>query len=105
MSMSASCLNWWYMLGSFFLICSAAFAAPGFGDPNALDGRRLGHAGRMEPDELHLHELRAGVVGERMTLARVFPAVARDLVVAPDAAYRQDDRHRAKHLQPAAQAL
>jgi hypothetical protein len=23
MSMSASCLNWWYMLGSFFLMCSA----------------------------------------------------------------------------------
>ncbi len=25
--MSASCLNWWYMLGSFFLMCSAALGS------------------------------------------------------------------------------
>ena len=76
-----------------------------FGDENAPDARRPDHAGRMELDELHVHQLRAGVVGERVAVAGVFPAVARDLVGAADAAGRQHDRLRAKQLEAAALAL
>ena len=70
----------------------AAFAAHAFGDEDAAHARRPDHAGRMELDELHVHQLGAGVVGERVAVAGVFPAVARDLVGAADAAGRQHDR-------------
>ena len=59
----------------------------------------------MELDELHVDQLGAGVVGERVAVAGVFPAVARDLVGAADAAGRQHDRLRAEHLEAAALAL
>ena len=39
-------------------------------------------------------QLGAGVVGERVAVAGVLPAVARDLVGAADAAGRQHDRLR-----------
>ena len=83
----------------------AAFAAHGFGDENAANARRPDHAGRMELDELHVHEIGSGVVGERVTVAGVLPAVARDLVGAADAAGRQDDRLGPEQLEPAALAL
>src|SRR2546423_106402 len=59
----------------------------------------------MELDELHVDQLRAGVVTERMSVARVFPTVARDFVGAPDPAGRQDDRFRAENHEPAALAI
>ena len=59
----------------------------------------------MELHELHVHQLRAGVVGERVAVAGVFPAVARDLVGAADAAGRQHDGFRAKQLEAPALAL
>ena len=40
----------------------------------------------MELDELHVEQFGAGVVGERMAVAGVFPAVAGDLERAADAA-------------------
>ena len=57
----------------------AAFAAHAFGDEDAAHARRPDHAGRMELDELHVLQLGAGVVGERVAVAGVFPAVAGDL--------------------------
>src|SRR5262249_4846657 len=66
---------------------------------------RPDHAGRMELDELHVHQLRASLVGERVAVAGVLPAVARDLVGAADAAGREHDRLRAKHLESPALAL
>ena len=59
----------------------------------------------MELDELHVHQVGAGVVGERVAVAGVFPAVARDLVGAADAAGRQHDRLRPKQLEAPALAL
>ena len=59
----------------------------------------------MELDELHVDQLRAGVVGERMAVAGVFPTVARDLVGSPDAAGGEHDRFRAKNFEPAALAI
>ena len=38
-----------------------------------------------------IQQLRAGVVGERVAVARVLPAVARDLERAAEAAGRHDD--------------
>ena len=69
----------------------AAFAAHAFGHQDAPHAGRPDHAGRMELDELHVHQLGAGVVGQRVPVAGVFPAVARDAVRAPDAARRQHD--------------
>ena len=83
----------------------AAFAAHGFGDEDAANARRPDHAGRMELDELHVHQLGAGVVGERVAVAGVFPAVARDLVGAADAAGREDDRLGLEQLEAPALAL
>ena len=40
----------------------------------------------MELDELHIHQLRAGVIGERLAVAGVFPAIAGDFVGPADAA-------------------
>ena len=70
----------------------AAFAANALGDEDALHARRPDHAGRMELDELHVHQFGARVVGERMSVAGAFPAVAGDLVCAPGAAGRHDHR-------------
>ena len=59
----------------------------------------------MELHELHVDQLGAGVVGERVAVAGVLPAVARDLVGAADAAGGQHDRLGAKQLEAAALAL
>ena len=76
-----------------------------FRHENAANARRPDHAGRMELDELHIHQLGAGVVGERMAVARVFPTVARDLVRAADTAGRQDDGLGLEHLEAPALAV
>ena len=57
-----------------------------------LHARRPDHAGRMELDELHVHQLGPGVVGQRVAVAGVFPAVAGDLVRLADAAGGQHHR-------------
>ena len=82
-----------------------AFASDAFGDENASDARRPHHSGGVELDELHVDQLGARFVGERMAIARVFPAVARDLVGAADSAGRQHDRLCAKDLESSSLAL
>src|SRR5712691_1740055 len=83
----------------------AAFAAHRFGDENASNARRPDHTGWMELDELHVHQLRAGVIGECMAVARVLPAVAGDLVGAAHAAGREDHRFGLEQLEASALAL
>ena len=58
-----------------FIAKDAAFAANGFGDENSLYARRPDHAGRMELDEFHVHELRACLIGEGHTIGGVFPGI------------------------------
>ena len=53
----------------------------------------------MELDEFHVHQFGARVIGERMSVAGAFPAVAGDLVRAPGAAGRHDHRARVEHLE------
>ena len=83
----------------------AAFAAHALGDQDALHARRPDHAGRMELDELHVDQLGAGVVGERVAVAGVLPAVAGDPVGAADAAGREHDRLRLEDHEAAALAV
>ena len=81
----------------------AALAAHTLGDQDTAHARRPHHAGGMKLHELHVHQVRAGVVGQGMPVAGVFPAVAGDLVGAAHAAGAQHDRLGAKH--PEAPAL
>ena len=69
-----------------------ALAADRLGDEQAADARRPDHAGRVELDELHVDELGAGLVGERLAVAGVLPRVRGDLVGLADPAGREDDR-------------
>ena len=55
----------------------------------------------MELDELHVDELGAGAIGQRVPVAGAFPAVARDLVGAADAAGGEDDRLCREHVERA----
>ena len=59
----------------------------------------------MELDELHVEQIGAGIVGQRVTVARVLPAVARDLERAPDAARCEHNRLGPKELETTALAV
>jgi hypothetical protein len=59
----------------------------------------------MELHELHVLEIGTGMVGERVAVAGVFPAVAGDGVGAADAARRQYDRLGVEDPEPAAFAV
>ena len=59
----------------------------------------------MELHELHVLQRGAGVVGERVAVAGVLPAVARDLERAADAAGREHDRLRAEQAEASALAV
>src|SRR5207249_8497089 len=74
----------------------AAFAAYTFGHENAAHAGWPDHAGGMELHELHVDQLGAGCVGERVAVPRVLPRIARDLPRLADAAGRQDDGAGAK---------
>jgi hypothetical protein len=53
----------------------------------------------VELDELHVDQLGAGMIGERMAVAGAFPAVAGDPISAADAAGREHDRLGAEGLE------
>ena len=79
MSMSASCLNWWYMLGSFCLMCSAAF-----GDLLLDPGDVEEHAAvRAAAAGFHLAHDAARDVIARQQLRRDGVAFLSPCVVAP----------------------
>ena len=90
---------------ALLVLQDAAFAAHAFRDENALDAGRPDHAGRMELDELHVDQLGAGVIRERVAVAGAFPAVAGDLVGASDPAGREHDRRGVEDLEPPALPL
>src|SRR5207248_5047972 len=87
---------------ALLVLQNAAFTAHAFGDENSLNARRPDHAGGMKLHELHVHQLRAGVVGERLAVAGVFPTVAGDLVGAPDAAGGQHESFGLEQTEPPA---
>ena len=59
----------------------------------------------MELDELHVHQLGAGPIGQRVAVAGALPAVARDPVGAADASGREHDRLRLEHPETPALAV
>jgi hypothetical protein len=83
----------------------AALTAHTFSHEDALDARRPHHPGRMELDEFHVDQFRAGAIRERVAVAGPFPTVARDLVRATDAACGHDHRLGGEDVEAAAFAI
>ena len=59
----------------------------------------------MELNIFHVDQRRAGVIGERMSVAGAIPTVARDLVGLADPARGENDCLGAKNSEPAALAI
>ena len=76
---------------AFAVAQHAAFAAHAFRHQDAAHADGPHHAGGVKLHELHVQQLGAGAVGERVAVAGVFPTVAGDLEGAADAAGRDDD--------------
>ena len=83
----------------------ATLAAHAFGDENSANARRPHHPRRVKLHELHVDQFGAGLIGQRVAVAGVLPAIARDLVSAADAAGREHDRFGPEHLESSALAL
>src|SRR5919198_1355049 len=79
----------------FFL--RSPFTTHAFGHENAAHAGRPHHARGMELHELHVDELGAGFVGERVAVPRVLPRITGDLPRLADAAGRQHDGPGAEH--------
>jgi hypothetical protein len=90
---------------AFTVLQDPAFAAHALRHENAADRRRPDHAGRVELDELHVDKVGARAVGDRVTIARTFPAVARDLERAAHAAGREHDGLGDEHVKAPALAV
>ena len=67
----------------------AALAADRLGHQQSRDAGRIHHPGRVELDELHVDELGAGLVGQRVAVAGAVLRVGGDLVDAAAAAGRE----------------
>ena len=69
---------------AFLVEQHATFAAHRLGDQDALHAGRPDHPGRVELHELHVHQLGARVICERVTVAGIFPAIAGDPISLSD---------------------
>src|SRR5439155_3622889 len=69
----------------------AAFAAHAFGNKHPANARGPDHAGGMKLDKLHVFQLRAGMIGQRVPVTGAVPTVAADLVGLADAAGGEHD--------------
>src|SRR5580658_1748990 len=75
----------------------SALAANTFGDERAADAWGPDHSRGVKLHELHVHELRAGEVGERLPVARTLPGIRVDAKATSDAARRENDGLGPKH--------
>ena len=82
---------------AFAVLQRPAVAPHAFGHEDPAHGGRPHHARRMELHELHVDQVGAGPHGERVTVARVFPGIRRDLPRLADAAGGQHDRLGLEH--------
>ena len=64
----------------------AAFSAHAFGDQDTRNARRPNHSSGMELHELHIHEVRARVVCQSVTITGILPTITCDLVGASNSA-------------------
>ncbi len=83
----------------------AALAAHALRDQDALYARRPNHASGVKLDELHVHQLRACVISERVAVASAFPRIAGDLIGAAQAAGGDHHRLGLKNLEAATFAV
>ena len=81
---------------AIFIPQHSAFPADTLRDQNAAHARRPDHPSWMELHKFHIHQRGAGLIGERVTVARVFPAVARDFVCPSNSSSREHHRLCAK---------
>src|SRR5690349_22958524 len=82
-----------------FVPQDASFTADSFGDQNAAYAWRPYHSGWMKLHELHVHQGRARLICESVSVAGVLPTVAGDLVRAANPAGGQDDGLGAKQVE------
>ena len=68
----------------------AALSSHALGDEDAADAGRPHHTRRVELNELHVDQLRPGLVPQRVSITRALPTVGRDLERPPEAAGGQD---------------
>ena len=78
-----------------------AVTADRLGDQDPLDARRPDHSGRVELDELHVHQRRAGPHRQRVAVPGVLPGVAGDLEALADPAGGQDHGRGLEDDEPA----
>src|SRR6185369_3417821 len=90
---------------AFTVLQNAALASNTFGDEKPPDAGRPDHPRRMELDELHVDQLRAGAIRKADPVSSPFPTVAGYLVGAARPARRQDDRLGRKKMKAAALAI
>src|SRR6185437_11833133 len=90
---------------TFFIAQDPTFATHAFGHENAANARRPDHAGGMELHKLHVHQRGPGMIGERLAIPRVLPAIASDFVRAADSAGGEHNGFRAEDFEPATLAL
>src|ERR1700755_779415 len=83
----------------------SSLTAHSFRDQNAAHAWRPDHSGWMELHEFHIHQCRTRVVGERMTVACIFPAVTGDLVSPSNSPSGQNNRLGAEEVKSPALAV
>ena len=83
----------------------AAFAAHRLGHQDPLHAQRPHHAGGVELQELHVDQVGACLVRQRVAVAGVLPAVAGDAIGPAHTTGREDHRAGAEQAEAAALAL
>src|SRR5581483_1167162 len=82
-----------------FIRQDTAFTAHTFSDQNSRHARWPDHAGRMKLYKLHVDQFCACRVGQRVTVAGVFPTVARNLIGPANPAGSENHRLPAENLE------
>src|SRR5262249_59386776 len=87
---------------TLFIRQDPAFAAHPFGHQDSHHTRRPDHASGMKLHKLHVDQVGACVISERVSVASVFPTIAGDLVGPSNSASGQDNRFSAKDFEASA---
>ena len=82
-----------------FVSQNSAFAAHRLGDEKSLHSRRPHHSSGMELHKFHIQQFGACAIGERHSVAGVFPRIGRDLIRFANAACGHDNRLGSKHYE------
>src|SRR5205085_5355012 len=83
----------------------SALAAHSFRDQNAAHAWRPDHSRGMKLYKFHVRQRRTGMIGERMAVPRIFPAVAGDLVSPSNSSGRQHHSFGTEQMKSPALAI